>query len=403
MDLARGQRKKLSDFTTEERFKVNVTVDGGSDVVFIAMFLDDRGVSVVPSVVVSDEHPASACASVIMRTSGRAKTRSFDVDVRKVPSNTVAILWAVAVNDPHGRGGSVDLGAGEWSIEVAGSTVARFTFGKSDVSTDAAFSLGELYRKGEWRLRAVGEGFTGGLSTMLSRFNVRSAGGGGGGGGRVGPVMGEAPAGVWLPTGWPGAAAPSVPKDITRSVGIVFTRDAEGHTYTGTAFAVSPGGYIVTCYHVVHDAVDIAVAFGGSNTLRKVEVVALDEASDLALCWVADRNGLAHWLIPAGANDEIGLGDELGLLGYPLGVALGTSVTYTQGVVSSLRQRRGVSVIQIDAGSTTGNSGGPVFHRSTGTVVGVLSSGVSIDGMSMNINFAIDVRLLWKLGWVERL
>ena len=63
MDLARGQRKKLSDFTTEERFKVNVTVDGGSDVVFIAMFLDDRGVSVVPSVVVSDEHPASACAS----------------------------------------------------------------------------------------------------------------------------------------------------------------------------------------------------------------------------------------------------------------------------------------------------------------------------------------------------
>ena len=404
IDLARGHRKKLSELTTDERFRVNVATEGGSDVVFVAMLLDERGVSVAPSVVVSDEHPASSCASVIVRATGKPHSRSFDVDLRKVPKTAASILWGVAVIDPQHRNVAADIGAGHWSIEAGGRVVARFAFAASDVGSDAAFSLGELYRKGgEWRLRGIGEGFAGGIGTLFSRFSIRSPTPLPTGGAGFGPIMGEAPAGIWLPKGWPGNAIPAVPKDLTRSVGLVVARDAKGETCTGTAFVVSPGGYLITCWHVVEDAVDVAIAFGGKTSLRKLEVVAVDKASDLALCWLADKNGAADWLLPAAADAEPGLGDELGLLGYPLGVSLGTNVTYTQGVVSSLRQRRGAPVLQIDAGSTSGSSGGPVFHRATGVVVGVLSSGLSMDGVNMNINFAVDVRAIWKLGWVERL
>jgi S1-C subfamily serine protease len=176
-----------------------------------------------------------------------------------------------------------------------------------------------------------------------------------------------------------------------------------GTVHTGTGFIVNPGGCFITCAHVVDDAVDFAICIDGTRLLRKSEVIAMDTMADLALCWMADRNGSPDWLLLAGKDATPALGDDLGLLGFPLGVDLGLSVTYSQGIVNSLRQRgdRGqVSVLQIDVGAAPGSSGGPVFRRKDGKVLGVLTSGLDVQERGMMINFAVDLRMLWRLGWV---
>jgi S1-C subfamily serine protease len=302
---------------------------------------------------------------------------------------------------PGKPGVARDLRRGSWTLEVQGRVIATYAFTGSDFGNEAAIAIGEIYRKSDvWRLRAIGEGFVGGLAAMLSRYRVtpsivRSPGTGAG--------LTSAPKGFVVPSAWPGDNTPTVPKDLTRSVGLIVARTAKGTVHTGTGFIVNPGGCFITCAHVVDDAVDFAICIDGTRLLRKSEVIAMDTMADLALCWMADRNGSPDWLLLAGKDATPALGDDLGLLGFPLGVDLGLSVTYSQGIVNSLRQRgdRGqVSVLQIDVGAAPGSSGGPVFRRKDGKVLGVLTSGLDVQERGMMINFAVDLRMLWRLGWV---
>jgi tellurium resistance protein TerD len=53
--------------------------------------------------------------------------------------------------------------------------IARFDLSE-DYSTETAMIFGEIYRhNGEWKFKAVGQGFSGGLETMCSQFGVAVA------------------------------------------------------------------------------------------------------------------------------------------------------------------------------------------------------------------------------------
>jgi tellurite resistance protein TerA len=55
-------------------------------------------------------------------------------------------------------------------ISAGGAEVARFPFSGSDFAREKAIIAGEIYRKGEWRFAAVGQGFDGGLDALLKHF-----------------------------------------------------------------------------------------------------------------------------------------------------------------------------------------------------------------------------------------
>ncbi|MNF10617.1 General stress protein 16U [compost metagenome] len=53
-----------------------------------------------------------------------------------------------------------------------GTEIARFDLSE-DASTETAMVFGELYRNGaEWKFKAVGQGFAGGLSALASQHGV---------------------------------------------------------------------------------------------------------------------------------------------------------------------------------------------------------------------------------------
>jgi len=401
MDLVIGQRVKLSDLALETQLHVAVRLTGPkpAEVACIALLLGESQEAVSPSAIVSSERPRSDCGGVSMQARASLE-HVFDVDLTRLLPAACNVLFAVGLLSPQraSQGCAGSIQSGQWVVEAGGRVVSRYSFTGSDFGDVGAITVGELYRKnGVWRLRAIGDGFVGGLPAMLSRYKVAldqvaSPGAG---------DLSAAPAGLRLPLAWPGPQLPSVPKDLTRGVGLVITRTRQDTVHTGTGFIVTPGGHFVTCHHVVDRAAHLAICLDGTRELREAEIIAQDPEADLALCWMSDRNGSPDWLLLAGADIVPGLGDELGLLGFPLGVELGLSVTYSQGIVNNLRQRGNVSVLQIDVGAAPGSSGGPVFRRGDGKVLGVLTSGIDVQDRGMLINFAVDLRVLWKLGWVS--
>lgn len=410
-DVVRGQRAKLSDLTSETRLKIAIHIDGPDQgqVVCVAMLLSESNEAISPSALVSSERLRSDCGGVSLR-SGSGPEHAFDIDIPRLAPAASNVLFAVGLLG-SGRGalGSArSIRKGHWTIEANGQVVARYAFEGKDFGDDAAIAVGEIYRKNNvWRIRAIGDGFVGGLPAMLSRYKLTpshvsgpSGGGSGPSGGGPVTVISSAPTGFWVPKAWAGDKAPVVPKDLTRSIGLIVAQTTDGKTHTGTGFVVSPGGHFITCQHVVRNVSHLAICMDGTRVLRRAEVIAEDSTSDIALCWMADRNGSPDWLLLAGQDVSPNLGDDLGLLGFPLGVDLGLSVTYSQGIINSLRKRGEVDVLQIDVGAAPGSSGGPVFRRSDGRVLGVLTSGLDVQERGMLINFAVDIRTISRLGWL---
>ncbi len=92
----------------------------------------------------------------------------------------------------------------------------------------------------------------------------------------------------------------------------------------------------------------------------------------------------------------IRIGAEITVVGYPLGIALGTGIKATTGNVSAWTGLLDdVTQMQISAPVQPGNSGGPVLDR-RGSVVGIVSSKLNeiavaqaMGTLSQNVNFAI--------------
>lgn len=161
-------------------------------------------------------------------------------------------------------------------------------------------------------------------------------------------------------------------------------------TSTGTAFAVSANGLLVTCAHVVANASEIEVTLSGQKYVA--EVVAEDDSTDLALLKI-DAQDLT--VLSLSAADSAQLGQDIRVLGFPLSDVLGTEIKVTRGTISGILQRSGQRQIQIDAAVNPGNSGGPVVN-SQGEVVGVTSA--KLNGVEINrVGFCVPTSVLRDL------
>jgi len=154
----------------------------------------------------------------------------------------------------------------------------------------------------------------------------------------------------------------------------------------GSGVVISPDGKIGTSLHVILDADTLMVQASNGEKYAGVTVLAFDVVRDLAILRVPGFD------LPAaemGNSGDVAVGEPVLLIGAPQGL----TGTTTAGIVSALRDDPfggGFKVIQTDAASNPGNSGGPLLN-SRGQVIGILQS--KLRG-SQNLNFAVPINYL---------
>ena len=164
----------------------------------------------------------------------------------------------------------------------------------------------------------------------------------------------------------------------------------------GSGVVISSDGYILTCAHVVSGASNITVTIG--DTDYPATVVGEDDTSDVAVLKI-DATDLTPATV--GNSDSLAVGESVLAVGNPLGELGGT---VTSGIISALNRSvtiqgtsstNTMSLIQMDASVSPGNSGGGLFNRN-GELIGLVNAKSSSSdaeglGFAIPINDAISV------------
>lgn len=170
------------------------------------------------------------------------------------------------------------------------------------------------------------------------------------------------------------SAAPAVVNIYTKST-TLNPRSYQNRTIErqelGSGVIMNAQGYILTNYHVVYGADQIAVALQDGRVFDAV-LIGQDQLTDLAVLYVEASN---LPVIPQDPTIEPQVGDVVLAIGNPLN--LGQAIT--QGVISATG-RVGLAptssyadFMQMDAAINAGNSGGALIN-SNGTLVGINTS-----------------------------
>ena len=106
---------------------------------------------------------------------GEGDDETIKVELSKVPSDLDKVVFAVTIHETEARKqnfGQVSHAYIRIINEEGGQEIARYDLSE-DASTETAMVFGEIYRVGsDWKFKAVGQGFTGGLGSLASSFGV---------------------------------------------------------------------------------------------------------------------------------------------------------------------------------------------------------------------------------------
>ena len=137
---------------------------------------------------------------------------------------------------------------------------------------------------------------------------------------------------------------------------------------SGSGFAVSPDGYVITNNHVIEGCQEVIVHTKEKDI--KTRIISFDPQNDLALL----KGDFRPETVFALSNNRPELLQDIYVAGYPFGNAISSSIKVTKGIISSLTGiGNNFSNIQIDAALQSGNSGGPIIDDN-GNVIAVAVS-----------------------------
>jgi hypothetical protein len=154
----------------------------------------------------------------------------------------------------------------------------------------------------------------------------------------------------------------------------------------GSGVVVDRDAVITNC-HVIRRGVNINVKLG--DAVRTADIQVADEELDLCRLNVS---GLGAPAVAIGTVKQLRIGQRV----YAIGAPQGLELTISEGIVSSLREIPGGSVIQTTAPISPGSSGGGLFDLS-GRLVGIMTFQ---HRYGQNLNFALPAD--WIAGMQTR-
>ncbi len=165
----------------------------------------------------------------------------------------------------------------------------------------------------------------------------------------------------------------------------------------GSGSVLDQQGHILTNYHVVEGARQVAVTLFDGETYPAT-LVGSDAVNDIAVLKI---EAPVDDLYPTSLGDSESL--RVGMRVFALGNPFGLDRTMSEGIISSLNRSLEVqenwiiqSIIQIDASINPGNSGGPLLDAH-GQMIGMNTAIASRVNQSAGIGFAIPISLIHRV------
>jgi tellurium resistance protein TerD len=106
---------------------------------------------------------------------GEGDDEVIKVELNKIPADLDKVVFAVTIHEAESRRqnfGQVSRAYIRIVNEDGGQEIARYDLSE-DASVETAMIFGEIYRVGsDWKFKAVGQGYAGGLGPLASSFGV---------------------------------------------------------------------------------------------------------------------------------------------------------------------------------------------------------------------------------------
>lgn len=191
---------------------------------------------------------------------------------------------------------------------------------------------------------------------------------------------------------FPAAAFSATPPDqifskLSESVYVVEAYGSDGKVIAQGSGLVTATNQIATNCHVVEAAKRIGIL--RESQKFGAELIASDKVRDLCLLQISDKVGT---VLRIRKSTTLKVGQRV----YAIGAPLGLELTFSEGIISSLRKADGGFVIQTTTPISPGSSGGGLFDDE-GMLIGVTTF-QSVRGQ--NLNFAIPAE--WISSVAER-
>jgi hypothetical protein len=154
---------------------------------------------------------------------------------------------------------------------------------------------------------------------------------------------------------------------------------------------VEADGIIATNHHVISGAKEATATFSNGEKAKVLGTLMMDPKRDIAIIKI-EKSGLPTLNLAAELPRK---GESVVACGAPRGL----SFSYSEGIISAVRQGKELSEhdeevmpgtwVQTTAPISPGNSGGPLVSRRTGEVVAA-NTLASLGGAAQNLNFSIS-------------
>ena len=106
---------------------------------------------------------------------GEGDDEQIKIDLSRVPAEVQTVSFTVTIHDAEARRqsfGQVRNAFIRLVNEQTNAEIVRFDLGE-DFSTETAVIFAEIYRNNnEWKFRAVGQGFAGGLGALARNYGI---------------------------------------------------------------------------------------------------------------------------------------------------------------------------------------------------------------------------------------
>ena len=107
---------------------------------------------------------------------GDGDDEAMKVDLSNIAAEITKVAFTVTIHDAEARRQNFGQVANAFIRvvnDVTGAEIVRYDLAE-DYSTETAMVFGELYRHNEeWKFRAVGQGYAGGLKAMCDQFGIQ--------------------------------------------------------------------------------------------------------------------------------------------------------------------------------------------------------------------------------------